>query len=115
MNIVDAFTYFGSRRSSNSAGAPNTSSQGGDSERIMAFRVQKQGVESGWSVDAIYRTLSAAIFHCECAATASEAEEDSTFLIASDGPGGAELVLLIENGRLVHAAEGWKGLVPEAI
>ncbi|RPG19896.1 MAG: hypothetical protein CBB69_004315 [Phycisphaera sp. TMED9] len=81
----------------------------------MAFRVQKQGVESGWSVDAIYRTLSAAIFHCECAATASEAEEDSTFLIASDGPGDADLILLVEHGRLVHAGEGWEAVVREAV
>ena len=40
---------------------------------------------------------------------------ESTFLIATETDGGADFVMLLEHGRLVHAGEGWEAVVPAAV
>ena len=81
----------------------------------MTYRVQKQGAENDWSLAGVYRSLSAAVVHCESAAAVAGDCEESTFLIATETDGGLEFVLLLENGRLVHAGQGWESVVPEAV
>ena len=72
----------------------------------MTFRVQKQGVENDWTVDGIYQSLSSAVFHCECAEAMSESGQEMTFLIVTDGPDSRQIIMFIENGRLMHAGTG---------
>jgi hypothetical protein len=73
----------------------------------MTFRVQKRGVKNNWTVDGIYRSLSSAVLHCERAEGMSESgEEEMAFLIVTDGPDSRQIVMFIENGRLMHAGTG---------
>ena len=81
----------------------------------MTYRVQKQGAENDWSLAGVYRSLSAAVVHCESAAAVAGDAGESTFLIATETDGGADFVMLIENGRLIHAGEGWEAVVPAAV
>ena len=81
----------------------------------MSYRVQKQGSDNDWSLAGVYRSLSAAVVHCESAAAVAGGCEESTFLIATETEGGGEFVMLLENGRLVHAGEGWEAVVPAAV
>ncbi|MDA7660039.1 hypothetical protein OAG01_00415 [bacterium] len=81
----------------------------------MTYRVQKQGADNDWSLAGVYRSLSAAVVHCESAAAVAGDCEESTFLIATETDGGLEFVMLLENGRLVHAGQGWESVVPEAV
>ena len=78
----------------------------------MTFRVQKRGVKNNWTLDAIYQSLSSAVFHCECAEKMSEAGDEMTFLIVTDGPDSRQIVIFIENGRLMHAGTGRSTRVP---
>ena len=81
----------------------------------MTYRVQKQGAENDWSLAGVYRSLSAAVVHCESAAAVAGDCAESTFLIATETDGGLEFVMLLEHGRLVHAGEGWEAVVREGV
>ena len=81
----------------------------------MTYRVQKQGAENDWLLAGVYRSLSAAVVHCESAAAVAGDCEESTFLITTESDGSADFVMLIENGRLIHAGEGWEAVVPAAV
>ncbi len=81
----------------------------------MTYRVQKQGAENDWSLAGVYRSLSAAVVHCESAAAVAGDCAESTFLIATESDEGVQFVMLLENGRLVHAGQGWESVVPEAV
>ena len=81
----------------------------------MTYRVQKQGIDNDWSLAGVYRSLSAAVVHCESAAAVAGDAAESTFLIATETDGGLEFVVMLENGRLIHAGEGWEAVVPEGV
>lgn len=81
----------------------------------MTYRVQKQGADNDWSLAGVYRSLSAAVVHCESAAAVAGDAGESTFLIAMEAADGGEFVMLLEHGRLIHAGEGWESVVREGV
>ncbi|MAH66896.1 MAG: hypothetical protein CMJ27_11000 [Phycisphaerae bacterium] len=81
----------------------------------MTYRVQKQGAGNDWSLAGVYRSLSAAVVHCESAAAVAGDDAESTFLITTESAVGVEFVMLLEHGRLVHAGEGWEAVVREGV